>query len=242
MERFSTGQVLSTGLRMFARVGVRLLPLVVLAFAPLLLLPWVMLPFAMLIELPLAAIVAHAVVHQLRGAPGGIAASIAAGLRRTPHVFAVMLLVYMVAAAVFLALGMPIGIFNSDAPREVRWVYFGAISAIITVLYSRWFVVIPAAVIERPGIRGALSRSGELTEGRRLRLAAVVLTIGVVFWGPVLAITYWGRDSSGWPTVAYLCLYAFFGLLRAAMSAAAYHIIRTETEAQSPEHLAKIFD
>lgn len=244
MERFSAGQVLSTGSRVLARSGLRLLPLFLAIHGALLLLPEEADYLTLLFEVLFASILSHAAFRELRGAPVPIITSIAAGVRRALPALCVMVLIYVVVAAVVIALALPLGRDRLEAYWELQVAYAAVIATIITALYSRWFVVIPAIVLERPGITGALARSGELTAGHRLRIAAVLATVATAHLGLFLAIGL-GADGDWdrwWIRPSYVAMFAGFGVIRAAMSAAAYHLIRTETEAQSPEQLARIFD
>jgi hypothetical protein len=244
VETFSAGAVLSTGSRVLARSGLRVLPMVVAVHGALLLLPEEADYLTLLFEVLFASILSHAAFRELRGAPASIVASITAGLRRAVPAVCVMVLIYVVVAAVVIALALPLGRDRLVASWELRVGFASVIATIITALYSRWFVVVPAIVLERPGITGALARSGELTAGHRLRIAAVLATIGMAHVALFLAIGF-GADGDWdqwWIRPSYVAMFAGFGLVRAAMSAAAYHLIRTETEAQSPEQLAKVFD
>jgi hypothetical protein len=46
------------------------------------------------------------------------------------------------------------------------------------MLMTAWFVIIPAAVVERVGIFGAFSRSGRLTKGHRWAIFFLVFLMG----------------------------------------------------------------
>ena len=243
MERFSAGLVLSTGLRMFARHGLRFLPFAMILHVPLLLLPARSDLLTFVVDVPAAAMISHAVVHDLRGARAGFWSSVASGLVRTPHSLGVMFLVLLVSAAVFIAVGsIPV---VGEAPALLVILCLAGVATVIVLLYSRWFVVIPAVVLERPGLVGALSRSGAMTRGRRAQIVAVLVLVGVAHAAAFVTIAYLHREQridDPWIRVAYLGLFALFGPLRAALSATAYHHLRTEREAGSPEQLAKVFD
>jgi hypothetical protein len=276
VERFSAGAVLSTGLRMFARVGVRYLPVILILHAPILYFhvmahlaapgvdqaiaaeragEWNLL--LVLLEIPIAAIVTQAVVRELRGKQPSVVDCVAAGLRRTLPALGVMLLVYLVVFALSFAIGLPAGAAAAlDRTGVISVLYVIAMVAMIIAIYTRWFVAIPAIVIERPGVAGALTRSGELTEGRRLHILGVIVASNVLFVALLVMVRVLGdadyaRDGlvwtmqgslTPWLASANVAVFILFGVLRATMSAVAYYLIRTETEAQSPETLARVFD
>jgi hypothetical protein len=247
VERFSTGLVLSTGLRQLARTGLRFLPVVLIVHAPLLAYPQLLSWLALVVDVPLAAMVSHAVIQDLRGAPVTLGRSLAAGLARTPHALGTMFLVYLVSFALVIALGLPV-LAGGDLETMAVIVlfYVTGLSAVLLALYSRWFVVIPAIVMERPGVVGALSRSGDLTGSRRLRITGVIVVVSTGYvaalFGLVLLAPDAVRRDAPWVIATGVALFALFGLVRAVMAASAYHLIRAETEAHSPEQLAKIFD
>ncbi|MFI5200018.1 MAG: glycerophosphoryl diester phosphodiesterase membrane domain-containing protein [Candidatus Limnocylindrales bacterium] len=60
------------------------------------------------------------------------------------------------------------------------------------VVYAgvRWAMALPAMVLERIGIRAALSRSSELTRGRRLSVALTLLVVGLIEGIPIAVLTF----------------------------------------------------
>jgi hypothetical protein len=270
VTRFSPGNVLWLGLRLAAKNLVRFFPVIAVLHAPIIYAlvlthfeepgvdqvlaatraqNWMGLVF--LIEIPLAAILSHAIATELRGAPVSVLESLGAGLRRTPHAFVVMLIIYLVVIAVSLALTIPMQGGVRDGVAELAGVLGIAYLIVLVALYTRWFVAIPAVVMERPGLAGALTRSGELTAGKRPQLAGVLvatffLMFGLLFGiGAVIGASGFEigpDDATPWGATITLVVFILFNTLRAAMSAVAYQLIRAQTEAQSPEQLAKVFD
>jgi len=248
VERFSVGIVMSSGLRQLVRVTVRFLPLLVVVYAPTLYLLsvnpdwWAV---TLLVDVPVAAILSHGIVHELAGERPTVWASITAGLRRTPTALGAVLLMLFIVAAILAAIVLPVRVGGGSAVFVVVAV-IGVGGASLS-LYSRWFVVIPAIVHEDPGAAGALSHSSDLTRGHRLAIVAILLLGTAAYVGSLAALVMVGLDGDwdalevGWATVAGDALGVVFALYRMTMSATAYHCIRAEKQAASPEELARVF-
>jgi glycerophosphoryl diester phosphodiesterase len=60
------------------------------------------------------------------------------------------------------------------------------------VVYAavRWAMALPALVLERISLRAALSRSSELTRGRRLSVALTLLIVGLIEGIPIALLTF----------------------------------------------------
>jgi hypothetical protein len=272
VETFSAGQVLSTGLRMFARAVFRFFPVLLIVYAPVLILhvqAMVAAPgldqataaarasnwdwLVIVLEVPATAIVTYWIVRDLRGKQPRVVESVLAGLRRASPALGVMFLVYLVVFALAFAVGIPVGAAAAlDRTGVISAVFSIAMLVMVVAVYSRWFVAIPAVVIERPGVAGALTRSSDLTEGRRWRICALIVFTNVLFVGLLMAVNgaaftrdgawYYDAALRPWLATLNIAVFILFAVLRASLSAAAYYHIRTETEAQSPDQLAKIFE
>lgn len=112
------------------------------------------------------------------------------------------------------------------------------------------YVAVPAVVAERNGSRDAISRSWELTRGRRWPVlgAAVVFAVGTV------ALAYVAGAAIGWASYAAtgrvgggalglveIVAVALGGIAQCA-PAVAYHDLRLEKEGASTEELAAVFE
>jgi hypothetical protein len=276
--KFSAGAVLATTTRVLPRTLLRLLPVVLVLHAPVVYLlyrvqstdemsPENMLAIAatmrwskllLLVDVPISAIVAHSVVSHLRGTRASVLASITSGLRRTPHAFAVMVLVY---AAVY-ALAFAFTWFSDraagvDPSGTLGWLAVAAALAALLALYCRWFLVIPVVVLERTGILGAFGRSAQLTRGRRLQLAGIIIAVGVAFAGIYLSIiaktsTGWDSDNPWywytsslfrpWMVTGTTILYIGTNVLRAIVCASVFHLLYADAETGGPKTLRAIFD
>jgi hypothetical protein len=118
-----------------------------------------------------------------------------------------------------------------------------------TVATCIWFVATPAAVAEQLWPIAALTRSSQLTSGRRwgiFGLSALVVLLGIVFtavWlvpqlrdgGDAVART---REAALTFMIVIGVYYVFYGIAQAV----SYALLRQDKDGVSHEELAKIFD
>jgi hypothetical protein len=252
VETFSIGNVLGVAARTAPRAAARQAAAIAVVAGVAVTLSIVAPAWSWLVlvlDVPLAAIVTAAVVGVLDDESPGVLATIAAGLRRTPSALAVTLLIYLVTFAIAFGMILPIGGAASVDPTAAMPVMLliGFVFCLV-LLYAHWFVALGAAVTERAGPLAALRRSGELTRGRRLQLGAIVVFVGGL-WLLVTLVADWLigggepiRGRGALRTGVSMGLWVGFAVLRAAISATAYCMIRRDVEAASPEELRRIFD
>jgi hypothetical protein len=116
-------------------------------------------------------------------------------------------------------------------------------------------VAVPAAVVERPGVVGAIRRSLALTRGRRWPLFAAGLSILILMWVlsavvqvgvTVLSVTLLSAGRG--PQTAAVLLVAsqlgnvLFSALPLVAIAVAYHDLRAEKEGVDTAALARVFE
>ena len=115
----------------------------------------------------------------------------------------------------------------------------------INVAVMFW-VAIPAAVVERPGILASLQRSRDLTRDNRWKLfgTLVVLVVFNIGSGYILE-EFLGVGVVHAPISVQLLdllVQAFFSALFAVASAVAYHDLRIAKDGVSAEEIAGVFD
>jgi hypothetical protein len=117
------------------------------------------------------------------------------------------------------------------------------------------YVAVPVATLERTGAMAALTRSHQLALGRRWRVlavAAVDVTIALAGFGAVIAasevhVTMVSEAGGDARTVyiAWMFVQVAVGIvvsaLRACLAAAAYHDLRADRDAASPDVVASVF-
>lgn len=192
----------------------------------------------------------HAVFRRLQGEPASIGQGLKTGFAR----FFPILLVVLVAVLVFFvpayfALAM---VNVAGGPVMAMFVVIGLL-VYGAILVSMWWLIVPVAVVERPGIAASLTRSAELTKGRRFAVFALVfvLKLTMVIVGVVAAIMLLGGSKPGPETsqpggVVYVATILssdiLLGSLEAVVLTVAYHDLRREKEGIDVKDLVRVFD
>ncbi len=120
--------------------------------------------------------IAHAAIYfsaceSLAGRPVSLSLSVAAALRRSPALFAQVLLLWVVALVAALLLVFP-----------------------AFIVLSMYAVALPACIVERTGPIKAMSRSAFLTKGNRWRIFGVLILLYLAAGCPSS-----GRRCATWP-------------------------------------------
>ncbi len=178
------------------------------------------------------AAMVYGTFQDLRGVPAGIGASLRHGLRIVLPVLGVTLVYVLLMMLGLVALVIPMFI----------------------VLVMFW-VAIPTAVVERPGVIASLKRSAALTKGHRWRIFGiymVILLIASVASSMAQTPLMIGAATSGagvaspgimiTSNILALLVNAFFMALGAVASAVAYHDLRAVKEGFDIDQFATVFD
>jgi hypothetical protein len=176
-----------------------------------------------------AGAVTYGTIRHLSGERATVGEMLRAGIRRGLPIVGVGLLLWIGTALGFLLLVVP--------------------GVLLAVAGS---VAIPAAVIERPGVIGAIRRSFELTRGRRWPLFAAGLAVLGVVWVLAAAVQVGAtvvsaavlppqRAAVGMMVGSQLGN-ALFSALPLVGISVAYHELRAEKEGVDPAALAKVFE
>jgi hypothetical protein len=235
-KSFGVGSVLGMSFRVYGRNFIPFTVIAALLYIPMIAWTWtssiesfadlkhLMLVGALqsLLNCFVSATVTYGVVKELQGQRAGIGACLATGFSRMLPVFGVAILVGIIVGIGSLLLIVP-----------------GIIA--MCVLY----VAMPASVIEKPGIMGALSRSSELTRGYRGSIFGIVL---ILF---VLGYALSRIETSMFPiTLETFRTYMYINIgtsivlsaLNAVGVAVCYSQLRTEKDGTSVDDLAKVFE
>ncbi len=178
----------------------------------------------MLLFLVEVGAITHGVINHLAGKRVSLGAMVGAGLRR-----AVPLLVVGVLSYLIVVLGMVLLL--------VPGIIFACALA----------VAIPAVVVERPGVFGAIKRSFALTKKKRLAILAIFFLLFLIvfavnlFAGFVLpALTAAVSPMIG--TVLGFVVNAVFGSFFWVAPAVVYHDLRVAKEGVATAQLAAVFE
>ncbi len=185
---------------------------------------WLAYSVTMLLVLVEAGAITHGVIHHLAGKRVSLGAMLSAGLRRALPLLLVGLLSYVIVLLGMILLLVPGVIFAC------------ALAA-----------ALPAVVVERPGIFGAIKRSFALTKGKRLAIFAIFLVLFVV----IIAITAVGSFLLPQLTASFspmlglllgLVVNAVFGTLFWVAPGVVYHDLRVAKEGVATAQLAAVFE
>ncbi|HET8538961.1 MAG TPA: hypothetical protein VFL83_03715 [Anaeromyxobacter sp.] len=168
--------------------------------------------------------ITHGVIHHLAGKRVSLGAMIGAGLRRAIPLLVVGVLSYLAVSVGMVLLLVP-----------------GVIVACSLA------VAIPAVVVERPGVFGALRRSSALTKGKRLAILAVFLVLGVIavavsLAGSMVLPALTGSFAPMLGTVLGLVVNVVFGTLFWVAPGVVYHDLRVAKEGVATAQLAAVFE
>lgn len=167
----------------------------------------------------LQAVLTYGTIQDLRGQRAGIADSFRGGFAQSPEVLSGALIYGLLLGLATLLLVIP-GL----------------------LLYLRWWVFMPAMVVEKLKTGASFDRSVQLTAGRRwaiLGLGAIVFA--VMFLLLILAIVLLPPDSRGVDIAATL-IAVVFNTFSSVVAAVGYYHLRVEKEGVIIDDIAKVFD
>jgi hypothetical protein len=173
---------------------------------------------------PLAtASVTYGVLQQLRGRHASISDCFRVGMSRALAVLGVAIIAGFVTALGYMLCCVP-GLFFATA----------------------YFVAAPAAVVERKGVLGSLSRSWQLTDGTRWPVFGLIVVLAVIqiVIQQIVNFPAAGLEGAAAVVLAVLSALVSVGIdsLKAVTGAVAYHDLRTEKEGANSQDLAAVFD
>jgi len=167
------------------------------------------------------AVIVHAAFQDMQRRPVRLAESLNVALRRLLPILGFAFVAYLLISLRFSLLIIP-GL----------------------ILYTMWFVALPACVVERLGPWSSLRRSRELTKGHRWKLfgLALLLIIGG-FGSPFLQFALTAVDADA--IVALIGRLIWQGLWVSFVTtvvAVAYHDLRVAKEGVDIDQVAGVFD
>lgn len=188
---------------------------------------------ALAVYLGFMTAITYGTFQDLRGQPVGIGILLQSSIALVvPAIstFIVLIGVFLAAAVVAIILNfIPI---------------LGQIAVLVmfVFLYIIFWVVIPVAVIERPGPVASLKRSIALTQGNRWKILGVFLVLfGIVVGGVIIAMIF-SFISATIGGILVALLYVALGIYGAVLVAVGYHRLRASKEGADIGELAKVFD
>ncbi len=189
---------------------------------------------AALLSLIVTSALIYGVLEQLRGKRAGIGACLRVGLTRLLPVVGVALCVFAILFAVAAPFGILVVLFRAPPLALI------IPAAIALVVYSRYWLAVPAAVVERPGVVASIKRSAHLTRGGVRTIFTVLLVFQALQFlaGLLVGLTAKTVSAVGWGTLVVTIL---FGTWTAVANAVAYHDLRVAKEGVGIEDLVRVF-
>lgn len=189
---------------------------------------------------------------ELRGRHAGIGKSLSVGVGRMLPVTGVAVLSILCAIVPFV-------------PSIVMFFVSGGLGLLLGlvglvfffVIFIMLYVAVPSAVVERPGLVGALRRSRELTSDRKGAIFGLLFIIGIIqlVFSSVITRVMGGnieqadlRNMAEFESVLQNSLIAglitsiVFGALSAVVQSVVYHDLRVEKDGVGVEELAAVFE
>ena len=128
-------------------------------------------------------------------------------------------------------------------------VMLGSVALIVpgVMLYTAFWVAIPVAVVERPGVVASLKRSAALTKGHRWRIFGMIMVLALLNGVVDSTLQMSSNGAAGTAAMAvhavvsYLAT-AFFIAFGAVTTAVAYHDLRLVKEGLGIDEIAAVFD
>ncbi len=257
-EQFGVGAVMGTGFRVWARNIVPFVLITAVIYVPIFLWGTMTLGSAgsvnevvrftgyaalmtFFLNVFVTATITYGVVMELQGKRAGIGACIGVGFKRLLPAMGVAVLSLLAIGGVILLCLLPVIAIGSAG---IIFLIPGVIFAMI--IFCRLYVAMPASVVEKPGVMGALTRSGQLTMGRKGQIFGIVLLLGVMSWaiGKLQGAMFEPRSIADLRLSVYISLgiQVLTGSLGSVISAVAYYYLRNEKEGTSASELASVFE
>ena len=195
-----------------------------------------------------AAILSYGTIRHMRGGAAGLWESLRGGL---PAVFRVvgitLLLTLLLVLAMFVAVmpGLLVVAVGMGTAGSILLVLAAAIA--FAMIFTRFWIAIPVAVVEAAGVIDSLKNSAAMTKGQRWRVFGLILVLYGLNFGAAWLFdsVFSSADSSapGWPAVILgLAVGTFFLAWRSIAAAVAYHDLRIAREGPQGNQVARVFE
>lgn len=180
----------------------------------------------LLINMFLTSTFTYGVVMELRGRRASMGRSVSVGLARFLPALGVTLLV-IIATLLGLVLIVIPGV----------------------IVFCMFCVAVPASVVERPGLLGAMRRSRELTMGHKAEIFGLLLIgyFALMLLGFIVGAVTGGAEEQTWESlrgevITEAVIELFSNSLMAVGAAVVYVQLRTRKEGSSIDELARVFE
>src|SRR5215813_367278 len=192
------------------------------------------------------AVIAHAAFQDLRRRPVSMAESSNVVFRRLLPILGFAFVAPFLGIVIGLAAAFGVSSIIVGGSTDLLLMWLGLCLLIIAglILYTIWFVALPAYVVERIGPWSSLRRSRELTKGHRWKLFGLALLLFIGGFGSsLLQFALAAVDAD--PIVELIGRLIWQGLWVSFVTtvvAVAYHDLRVAKEGVDIDQIAGVFD
>jgi hypothetical protein len=195
-----------------------------------------------LTQLFITAAVTDAAFQDILGEEGDILASLRNAVIAAPSLLICGGIIFVLLIAWLLLTSIFGAVFGALSVGSGIGAAFG-VTIVLIMTTVRWWVFLPAIVIERVGPFAGFGRSTQLTAKRRWSVFAVLLLIYVPeFMLKLVLILLAPKTGLAFSGIVNVFLSGLFILLNAVLTTAIYAHLRAEKEGAGTDHLAKVFD
>ena len=262
MDQFSVGGVLSRSFTIWSRNFVAFFLISVVVYIPAIIASWLSVtgkigfsPMTagllvgglwIIFGMVATGAITFGVFEELRGRRVSIGTALSRGLSRVPSVFGVGFLIFLILFGLGIVMvvvgGITGAIFGMISPIFGAILVFVIIATPLLAMYCRFWVAVPAAVVEEAGSTEALRRSALLTDGVRKSIFGIVLLLFGLTFGASWLLGKVITDSPMLFLIVNSLVSLAIGALSSTASAVAYHDLRVSKEGVGTEELARVFD
>ncbi|HVJ51698.1 MAG TPA: glycerophosphoryl diester phosphodiesterase membrane domain-containing protein [Aliidongia sp.] len=167
------------------------------------------------------ATILHAAFQSMRGRPISFGESFSVSLTRFLPILGALFCVGIVVLLGFILLIIP-----------------------ALILLTRYYVVVPACVVDQTGPFDSMRRSAELTQGYRWRIFGMILLVGIVNVVLGYIVGGIGMMAGGFmgATILRFLVNGVVLAYSAVLAAVAYHDLRVAKEGVDTDRIAAVFD
>jgi hypothetical protein len=167
------------------------------------------------------AVVVHGSFQEMRHRRVDIAESLKVGLR---------LFLPVLGLAILVMLGVWLGLMLLIIPG--------------LILMTRWYIAVPACVVERLGVRASMKRSADLTKGHRWKVfgAMVLMYLGAGMASQVVTTSFTAMGGQMFGLVGTLIIQSITGAFAAIFVVVTYYELRVAKEGVDIDQIASVFD
>lgn len=112
------------------------------------------------------------------------------------------------------------------------------------ILLTRWYIAVPACVVERVGVRASMKRSAQLTKGHRWKVfgAMILLWIAASIANQVVTTSFAVMGGQMFGLVGTLIIQSITGAFSAIFVVVTYYELRVAKEGVDIDQIASVFD